>query len=91
MCVGFKGETAYCYKKLPLAALGPGTCSSCASPRCGGVQEYWNSAALSVPEGVTCLRECFASPLGALQGFCKVQLSGEETLFPGDTSHVLTL
>ena len=90
MCVGFKGEIAY-YQKLPLAALGPHTYPSCASPHCGDVQEYWTSAALSVQEGVTCLRKCFASPLGALQGFCKIQLSGEETLFLGDTSHVLTL
>lgn len=66
MCVRFKGEIAYYHKKLSLAAVGPGTCPSCASPHCGDVQEYWTSADLSVQEGVTCLRECFASPLGAL-------------------------
>lgn len=89
MCVTFKGEIVCYHRKL--AALGPGTCPSCASPHCGDVQEYRTSAALSVREDVTCLRECFASPLGALQGFCKIQRSGEEPLFSADTSHMLTL
>lgn len=71
MCVVFKVEIAYYQKKLPLAALGPGTCPPCASPHHGNVQEYHTSAALSVQEGVTCLRECFASPLGALGDFVK--------------------
>lgn len=91
MCVGFKGEIAYYHKKLSLAALGPSTCPSCASPCCGDVQEYRTSDVLSLQEGVTCLRGRFVRSLGALQGFCKTQLSGEETLFSGDTSHMLTL
>lgn len=90
MCVRFKGEIAYYHEKLPLAAVGPGTCPSCASPHCGDVQDYRTSA-LSMQEAVTCLRECFDSPLGALWGFCKIPPSGEETLFSGDTSRMLTL
>lgn len=90
MCIGFKGEIAYYYKKLPLAALGPGTCSSCASPHCGGVQEYWNSAALSVPEGVTCL-SALPVPLGHFRDFVKYSFLVKKHCFQVITSHLLTL